>query len=228
MDASIDHADTRRAGPWGRVDSKFVVTAALLVAILVVLLVLAPSFFRPNNLVNVLVQTSSLGLMAVGMAPVMIAGGIDLSLPANMALGAVLIAIDEGLGRMDKIRLPPLGVAMGIYLPAGTISTVVAGALAGHYYDRWVEKGPNPEMAKRLGVIMASGLIVGESLFSVALAAAISASKTGLIKVADSDFPLGLVGDAFEPYANILAFVFFIIGGVGLYRWVAGLVRKPG
>ena len=163
------------------------------------------------------------------LATQLLGGGADWSLlGTGMALGAVLIAIDEGLGRMGKIRLPPLGVAMGIYLPAGTISTVVAGALAGHYYDRWVEKGPNPEMAKRLGVIMASGLIVGESLFSVALAAAISASKTGLIKVADSDFPLGLVGDAFEPYANILAFVFFIIGGVGLYRWAAGLVRKPG
>ena len=163
------------------------------------------------------------------LAKQLLGGGADWSLlGTGMALGAVLIAIDEGLGRMGKIRLPPLGVAMGIYLPAGTISTVVAGALAGHYYDRWVEKGPNPEMAKRLGVIMASGLIVGESLFSVALAAAISASKTGLIKVADTDFPLGLVGDAFEPYANILAFVFFIIGGVGLYRWVAGLVRKPG
>jgi ribose/xylose/arabinose/galactoside ABC-type transport system permease subunit len=91
--ASIGQAEGRRAGRWSGVDAKLVVTAALLLVILVVLLVLAPSFFRPNNLVNVLVQTSSLGLMAVGMAPVMIAGGIDLSSPANMALGAVLGAM---------------------------------------------------------------------------------------------------------------------------------------
>ncbi|MFZ0209134.1 MAG: hypothetical protein WAL59_23990 [Roseiarcus sp.] len=93
MGASIGQAEGRRAGRWSGVDAKLVVTAALLLVILVVLLVLAPSFFRPNNLVNVLVQTSSLGLMAVGMAPVMIAGGIDLSSPANMALGAVLGAM---------------------------------------------------------------------------------------------------------------------------------------
>jgi len=91
--ASVGQAESRRAGRWSGVDAKLVVTAALLLAILIVLLVLAPSFFRPNNLVNVLVQTSSLGLMAVGMAPVMIAGGIDLSSPANMALGAVLGAM---------------------------------------------------------------------------------------------------------------------------------------
>jgi ribose/xylose/arabinose/galactoside ABC-type transport system permease subunit len=93
VDASIGHAEGPRAGRWGRVDAKLVVTAALLLVILAVLLVFAPSFFRPNNLVNVLVQTSSLGLMAVGMAPVMISGGIDLSSPANMALGAVLGAM---------------------------------------------------------------------------------------------------------------------------------------
>jgi ribose transport system permease protein len=88
--ASLGQAESRRVGRWTGVDAKLVVTAVLLLLILVVLSVFAPSFFRPNNLVNVLVQTSSLGLMAVGMAPVMIAGGIDLSSPANMALGAVL------------------------------------------------------------------------------------------------------------------------------------------
>jgi len=75
------------------IDTKHVVTAALLLVILVLLALFAPSFFRRNNLINVLVQTTSLGLMAIGMAPVMIAGGIDLSIPANMAFGAVLGAL---------------------------------------------------------------------------------------------------------------------------------------
>jgi len=50
----------------------------------------APSFYRFNNLINVLVQSSSLVVLCIGMAVVMIGGGIDLSLPANMALSAIL------------------------------------------------------------------------------------------------------------------------------------------
>ncbi len=62
----------------------------LLAAVLAYLYAFAPNFFRPANLLNILVQSSALGLMAIGMTLVMITGGIDLSLPANMALGAVL------------------------------------------------------------------------------------------------------------------------------------------
>jgi len=147
-------------------------------------------------------------------------------LGGGMVLGAILIALDETLGIMKKMRIPPLAVALGIYLPSGTISTVVFGAVAGWGYDKWVEKGPNPEMAKRLGVILASGLIVGESLFSVALAGAIAAAKTGMIKVSDTDFPMGLVGDSFEPIAMPLAFVCFVAGTFGLYNWIRGLAQK--
>lgn len=69
---------------------QLLVTAALLLAALVFLWFVAPNFFRYNNVVNVLLQTSLLGSLALGMAVVMIVGGIDLSLPANMAFSAVL------------------------------------------------------------------------------------------------------------------------------------------
>jgi len=59
-------------------------------AVLVYLYFHAPSFYRVNNLLNILVQTSSLGLLAIGMTFVLLTGGIDLSMPANMAFGAVL------------------------------------------------------------------------------------------------------------------------------------------
>jgi ribose/xylose/arabinose/galactoside ABC-type transport system permease subunit len=60
------------------------------VALLAVMLWKAPTFFRVNNVINILVQTSALGVMAVGMSFVMIGGGIDLSIPANMAFSAVM------------------------------------------------------------------------------------------------------------------------------------------
>lgn len=67
---------------------------ALVVVLLIVLLwVEAPSFFRPRNLTNILVQASMLGIMAIGMAVVMVGGGIDLSMPATMALAAVIGAL---------------------------------------------------------------------------------------------------------------------------------------
>jgi putative OPT family oligopeptide transporter len=161
------------------------------------------------------------------LAKQLLGGQADWSLlGGGLLLGVGLIGLDEVLGRFKVMRLPPLAVALGIYLPSGTISTVVVGAVAGWAYDRWVEKGPNGDMAKRLGVILASGLIVGESLFSVALAAAIAGAKTGLLHVADSDFPMGLVGEGFEPIAMPLAAVSFLAGGAGLFVWIRGLARK--
>jgi ribose/xylose/arabinose/galactoside ABC-type transport system permease subunit len=55
-----------------------------------VLLAYAPNFFSIRNLLNVLIQGSSLGVMAIGLTFVMIVGGIDLSIPATMAFAAVL------------------------------------------------------------------------------------------------------------------------------------------
>ena len=147
-------------------------------------------------------------------------------LGTGFALGIGLIILDEIAGALKWLRLPPLAVALGIYLPSGTISTVVVGAIAGWVYDGWVEKGPNGPMAKRLGIILASGLIVGESLFSVAIAGAIALAKTGAIKVTDSDYPIGLVGDSFGNLAMPLAAVMFLAGTFGLYGWIRSLARK--
>lgn len=70
-----------------------IISGLILIALLLVLSVYAPNFFRYNNIVNVLLQAALLGLLAVGMAVVMIIGGIDLSLPANMAMSAILGAL---------------------------------------------------------------------------------------------------------------------------------------
>jgi ribose/xylose/arabinose/galactoside ABC-type transport system permease subunit len=68
------------------------VTLALAIAAVLagVLFAYAPNFFSVRNLVNVLIQGSSLGVMAIGLTFVMIVGGIDLSIPATMAFAAVL------------------------------------------------------------------------------------------------------------------------------------------
>jgi ribose/xylose/arabinose/galactoside ABC-type transport system permease subunit len=77
---------------------------AIAAALALLLYLHAPNFFRPNNLINILVQSSSLGVMATGMSFVMIAGGIDLSIPATMAFAAVLGAF----------VMPVAGTAAGV------------------------------------------------------------------------------------------------------------------
>lgn len=82
------HLEGRYSQYWGHI-----VIGVLLVGLLVVMYLNAPSFFRVNNLVNVLVQTSILGLLAIGLCFVFVGGGIDLSLPATMAFAGIVGAI---------------------------------------------------------------------------------------------------------------------------------------
>jgi putative OPT family oligopeptide transporter len=103
------------------------------------------------------------------------------------SIGAVVILIDELLGRAGKLRLPPLAVGMGIYLPMALTLLIPVGALIGHIYNRWALRQDNPEFAERMGVLMATGFIVGESLFGVAFA--------GIVASTDSDAPLALVAE---------------------------------
>jgi len=51
-----------------------------------------PSFISPVNLVNILMQVSAVGMMAMGMTVVMIGGGIDLSVGMLTSLVAIYLA----------------------------------------------------------------------------------------------------------------------------------------
>lgn len=146
---------------------------------------------------------------------------------AGVVLGVVIVLIDETLGIAGKLRLPPLAVALGIYLPMATITPIVLGAVIGHGYDRWAERrSGNAEVAKRLGVLLSSGFIVGESLFGVTLAAIIVAAQRGWIPVANADEPLALVGKAFAGPSVAVGVVAFVAVVWGLYGYVRRLARS--
>jgi putative OPT family oligopeptide transporter len=106
-------------------------------------------------------------------------------------IGIVLIALDGALGRAGKLRLPPLAIGIGIYLPMSATAAVVVGAVIGHL---WEKRHASPAQ-KRIGVLMASGLIVGESIFGVIHAIPIS--------ITQNPKPLAVVGDAFATPATI-------------------------
>jgi putative OPT family oligopeptide transporter len=82
-------------------------------------------------------------------------------------VGVGLIILDATMGALGKLRIPPLAVGIGIYLPMSATFAVVIGAVLSHWYDGRIRTTKNPERAERLGTLVASGLIVGESLWGV-------------------------------------------------------------
>jgi ribose transport system permease protein len=73
----------------------------------------ADHFFDFRNLQNILVQTSTIGLIALGMTFVMVNGNIDLSVGATVALAAAL-----AVGLQDAIGIFP---AVGVGLASGAL-----------------------------------------------------------------------------------------------------------
>jgi len=125
-------------------------------------------------------------------------------------LGAALVVVDELLRRTGRHSLPPLGAALAIYLPSSVTVPVILGAFAGYAYDRRVETRPNGAAAKRLGVLLVSGYIVGDSLLNVAHA--------GLIVATGKGAPLALVPEDFA-LATPLAIVVYALIALSLYVW---------
>jgi ribose/xylose/arabinose/galactoside ABC-type transport system permease subunit len=62
----------------------------VLILVLLVLSLAVPYFLTVNNVINILLQSSAMGLMSIGMTVVLIVGGIDLSMPAMMGFAAIL------------------------------------------------------------------------------------------------------------------------------------------
>jgi len=131
-------------------------------------------------------------------------------------VGVALILLDEALGAMHRLRIPPLAVGIGIYLPMSATAAVVMGALVSHWYDRRVRTTENPERADRLGTLVASGLIVGESVWGVV--------NAGLIVGLTTDTPIAIVPATFGP-APWLGAAAFVGAVVWLYGW---MLRRSG
>jgi putative OPT family oligopeptide transporter len=136
----------------------------------------------------------------------------------GFAIGALLIALDAGLGRLFKnVRLPPLAVGLGIYLPPSTTLMITVGSLVGWWFNRGAEHKPRGAALKQLGVLLASGLIVGESLLGVIYA--------GVVVFSGRPEPIALVGRDFHTEAMWLGGVTFAAVVLVLYRWIGRLAR---
>ena len=159
-------------------------------------------------------QATLISALAQGV----IGGSLDWKMIGiGLLVGLGVILLDETLGILKKLRIPPLAVGIGIYLPMSATFAVVVGAVISHWYNGRIKGRPEAARLERLGVLVASGLIVGESLFGVL--------NSGLIVATRNEAPLALVPANFAP-ANVIGVLAFVGLIVLLYRWM--LTRSRG
>ena len=120
-------------------------------------------------------------------------------------LGAVMVGIEVVL-RRRAFSFPALTVGIGMYLPLSVEMTIGVGGLLGFLCERSL-RGRGPEAldaSRRSGVLVASGLLVGESFVGVGLAAVDAASGRSST--------LALVGPDFAGPAAWLGLAVFALG----------------
>jgi putative OPT family oligopeptide transporter len=124
-------------------------------------------------------------------------------------IGLVIVIIDELLGKSGKGRFPPLAVGMGIYLPVSLVLPTVIGTVIGHVWNKMALGTARPEYTVRLGVLLATGLVVGDSLMGLAYAGAVGA-------LGDPE-RLSVVPAGFEPVSAWIAVIALVALLIGVY-----------
>lgn len=97
-------------------------TLAGLLLLCIALWIATPYFGTTSNLVNVIQQSTIIGIIAVGMTFVIITGGIDLSVGSIVALSGIVFGTLAHAG-------VPLAVAVVIAFIAGILCGAINGAL---------------------------------------------------------------------------------------------------
>ncbi|MGQ3238494.1 MAG: ABC transporter permease [Shinella sp.] len=174
-------------------------TVIIFLLMLVVAAFASSSFFTERNLMNVLRQSSSVGILSVGMLFVVLTRGIDLSVGSIAALGAVVVAL------MAQTAHPGLALLIALLVGAGV------GLISGAF----------------IAYLRLPAFVVTLAMMTVARGLALILSKGQPIQLGASgqifsDFAAGYgLG---LPYPVIVMLVIFAIGGVVLGFTRAGRI----
>ena len=149
----------------------------------------------------------------------------------GLVLGAIIIITDLILAKHHaKFRLPALAVGLGIYLPPSVTTPIFAGTLLSWIIKRYTyvnakknNLDPKAQFKKvdRKAALIASGLIVGESLIGVILAVVIVVSITN----GGSDAPLAIFNNLGNIPQYLGLFVFILICWLFIRRALSVLKR---
>ena len=117
----------------------------VLVVLTTVMAILSPYFLSVSNFMNILLATSTIGVLAIAATFVLSSGGLDLSLGSVLGLSGVVGAA--------------VAVKLGAPTPAAVLTTVAAGALAGFVNGMIVTRAFVPAFIVTLGMLgIARGL----------------------------------------------------------------------
>ena len=117
----------------------------VLVGLSVTMAMLSPYFLSVNNFLNILLATSTIGILAIAATFVIGSGGLDLSLGSVMGLSGVVGAY--------------VSVNLGMPAALGVLGCIAAGALAGFINGQLVTRAFVPAFIVTLGMLgLARGL----------------------------------------------------------------------
>lgn len=122
--------ETRTAGGGGRQALAFVLDHLVWIILLLALAAFGafiPKFFQLGIFLNILEQSTFVGVIAVGLSLTLIAGQMDLSIESVMALAAMLVALTFGTGGAGgALALDPPWLAFPVSL---AMALAVGGAI---------------------------------------------------------------------------------------------------
>ncbi len=171
----------------------------------------APTEAQPDALAAP--QATLMQSVAVGI----FGGGLPWNMVTIGALIAVLIiAIDVYLEKQQSnFRMPILAVAVGLYLPLELDTSIFIGGLLAWAVQRYFkinkksENTQSADIARKAGLLLASGLITGEALMGILIAVGIVVSDLGQLQLFEEPIGEGYLGLA------MLGLVIF-----GVYRTI--------
>lgn len=102
---------------------------------------LNPIFLSPNNLVNLLFDCSTVGIIALGIVCVLMLGEIDLSVGSMSGVGSTIIGV--------------LWVNQGVPLPLAIMAALIVGALIGTFYATLRNRLGMPSFVSTLSGLLA-------------------------------------------------------------------------
>ncbi|WP_086967517.1 ABC transporter permease [Vibrio coralliirubri] len=130
LQATSEHPET---GKKTRFLSKYAIYVVF-VGMCIVMSILSPVFLTVANLLNVMTQMASIGLLALGVTIIIITRGIDLSSGSVLAVAAVVSAstaqtLDWGMRMYPNLPELPVIVPILVALGVGALCGLINGAL---------------------------------------------------------------------------------------------------
>ena len=147
-----------------RVATEFILDNLVWLILIVVIAAFSatiPHFLQIGILLNILEQSTFVGIIAVGLSLTLIAGHMDLSIESVMALAAMVVALTFGTGGAGGgLELDPAWLSFPVSLAMALAVGIVIGALNGILVVRF---GINAFIVTLASYIFVRGMVVALS-----------------------------------------------------------------